>query len=85
MVCRWGTLGGVGEEGRRGQSVPGLFGLTRRELWWPIAVAIVVLLINKLVIHDGGSFFGSVLINGFWVGVIAVVAVKWLVRRANAG
>lgn len=65
-------------------AAPMVLGLTRRELWWPIAAAIVLLLINKLVVHDGGSFFGGVLATGFWIGVGVVNLVKWLVRQATA-
>ena len=66
-------------------AAPMFLGLTYRELWWPIAAAVLLLLINKLVVHDGGSFFGGVLATGFWIGVgVGVVnLVKWLVRQAT--
>jgi hypothetical protein len=65
-------------------SAPRVFGLTRRELLWPAAAAVLLLAINKLVVHDEGSFFGSVLIVGFALGVLGVHMSKYL-RRVTAG
>jgi hypothetical protein len=53
------------------------------ELWWPAGAAVALLVINKAVVHDDGSFFGAVLLVGFAVGLLAVHALK-VVRRVAA-
>lgn len=61
---------------------PKTLGLTLGELWWPAGAAIVLLVINKAVIHDDGSFVGAVLMVGFAMGLLAVHALKAVGRAA---
>jgi hypothetical protein len=46
--------------------------LTRRGLAAALASGLAVLAINKLVVHDRGSFWGGVLVVGFLLGVVAI-------------
>lgn len=72
----------VVEEADR-QRQPMILGLTKGELCWPTGAAVALLVINKAVIHDDGSFFGAVLLVGFAAGLLAVHAVK-AARRVAA-
>jgi hypothetical protein len=63
------------------QSPAVVLGLTLRELWWPAVCAVIALVLNKVVIGDRNSFFGSVLMVGAFVGVGLAHLITYARRR----